>query len=94
MPPYWEVDRPPPCDVLKLRGQTLKFGISGRGIISPPSGDAVLSDLVAEWDNEKLSGGVSHPLKRLVRFSFDLLRNQQMLSLLVISFSMQRDEGS
>lgn len=51
MPPYWEVDRPPPCDVLKLRGQTLKFGISGRGIISPPNGDAVLSDRVPEWDN-------------------------------------------
>lgn len=51
MPPYWEVDRPPPCEVLKLRGQTLKFGISGRGIISPPNGDAVLSDCVPEWDN-------------------------------------------
>lgn len=27
MPPCWEVDNPPPCAVLKLRGPTRIFGI-------------------------------------------------------------------
>lgn len=29
MPPYGDVDKPPPCDVLRLRGQVLKFGMVG-----------------------------------------------------------------
>ncbi len=30
MPPPWLVESPPPCDVLRLRGHLLIFGIAGR----------------------------------------------------------------
>jgi hypothetical protein len=40
IPPYWEVDKPPPCDVLRLRGQVLKFGMSGLAIFPSSVRDA------------------------------------------------------
>jgi hypothetical protein len=33
IPPYSEVDSPQPCDVLKLRGQVLRFSIIGLVIL-------------------------------------------------------------